>query len=320
MKAWTYRRYGSPDVLRWADVETPSPKDDEVVIRIRAAGLNAADWHMMRGEPKLVRLFSGLRRPRKRAIVGSDIAGVVESVGAGVTRLHPGDEVFAEVGAGGCAELVAVAASSVALKPATATLEQAAAVPMAGLTALQALRDHGRVQAGRHVLVNGASGGVGTFTVQLAKAFGAEVTAVCSARNLEMVRSIGADRVIDYAREDVTLGEPRFDVVVDIVGTHPLRHYRRVMTPGATYVMVGSVNNRFIRPIVYGKLLSLVSGRRFTAFVAKGNEEDLAYLAARVDAGEVTPVIDRTYQMAAAPDAMRHLEGGHVAGKLVITA
>jgi NADPH:quinone reductase-like Zn-dependent oxidoreductase len=315
-----YERYGSPDVLEWVDVEAPTPKDDEVLIRVRAVGLNAADWHMLRGKPKLVRLLSGLRRPRHRAIVGSDVAGVVESVGVGVTRLHLGDEVFAEVGTGGCAELIAVPERKAARKPVTATFEQAAAVPMAGLTALQGLRDHGRVRAAQHVMVNGASSGVGTFTVQLAKMFGAEVTAVCSTRNLELVRSIGADHVVDYTTEDVTLGAPRFDLVFDIVGTHPLRHYRRVMNRGATYVMVGSVADRFIRPIVYGKLLSLLSGRRFTSFVAKASADDLADLAERIDAGGVASVIDRTYPMADAPDAVRFLESKHVAGKLVMTA
>jgi NADPH:quinone reductase-like Zn-dependent oxidoreductase len=320
MKAWVYERYGSPDGLEWTEVEAPTPKDGEVLIRIRAAGLNAADWHMMRGEPKLVRLMQGPRKPRRRTTIGSDVAGVVGSVGAGVTRLRPGDEVYAEIGSGGCAELVAVPETSVARKPATLTLEQAAAVPMAGLTALQALRDRGRVRAGQRVLVNGASGGVGTFTVQVAKALGVEVTAVCSTRNLEMVRSIGADHVVDYTQDDVTRGESRFDVVIDIAGTHPLRHYRQVMRRGGMYVMVGNVKNRYVRPIVYGKLLSLVSGARFTSMLAKGNAEDLEYLAERIDAGEIVPVIDRTYRMAEVPDAMRYLEAGHVAGKLVVTA
>jgi NADPH:quinone reductase-like Zn-dependent oxidoreductase len=320
MKAWVYDRYGSPDVLEWGDVEAPTPKDGEVLIRVRAAGLNAADWHMMRAEPKLVRLMQGPLKPRRRTTIGSDVAGVVGSVGSGVTRLRSGDEVFAEIGTGGCAELVAVPEGSVATKPATLTFEQAAAVPMAGLTALQALRDHGRVRDGQHVLVNGASGGVGTFTVQVAKVLGAEVTAVCSTRNLEMVRSIGADHVVDYTKDDVTRGEPRFDAVIDVAGTHPLRHYRRVMRRGGTYVMVGSVRNRFIRPILYGKLLSLVSGARFTSMLAKSDAADLTYLAGRIDAGEVVPVIDRTYPMAEVPDAMRSLEGGHVAGKLVVTA
>ncbi len=320
MRAWAYERYGSPDGLAWTDVEAPSPGGDQVLIRVRAVGFNAADWHMLRGKPAVIRLMNGLRRPRRRTIVGSDVAGVVESVGAGATRFHPGDEVFAEVGTGGCAELIAVAESAVARKPETATFEQAAAVPMAGLTALQGLRDHGRIRAGRHVLVNGASSGVGTFAVQLAKAFGAEVTGVCSSRNLEMVRSIGADHVVDYTKEDVTLGPRRFDLVFDIAGTHLLRHYRRVMNRGATYVMVGSVDDRFIRPIVYGKLLSLVSGRRFTSFVAKARAEDLADLAERLDAGEIAPVVDRTYPMAEVPDAVRYLESKHVAGKLVVTA
>lgn len=318
MKAWVYDRYGSPDVLERADVEAPSPKDGEVLIRVRAAGLNAADWRMLRGRPRLIRLMNGLRRPRRRTIVGSDVAGVVESLGAGVTRFGPGDEVYAEVGNGGCAELIPVAEPSIARRPATATFELAAAVPMAGLTALQGLRDHGRVHTGQHVLVNGASGGVGTFTVQLAKAFGAEVTAVCSGRNVELIRSLGADHVVDYTREDVTLGERRFDLIMDIVGTHPLRHYRRVMTGGATYVMVGSVVDRFLRPILYGKVLTLVTRERFTSFVAKRNAEDLADLAERIDAGQIVPVIDRTYPMAEVPDAVRYLEAGHVAGKLVL--
>jgi NADPH:quinone reductase-like Zn-dependent oxidoreductase len=320
MKAWVYDRYGSPDVLEWADVEAPTPKDDEVLIRVHAAGLNAADWRMLRGDPKLIRLMQGPRRPRRRTTVGSDVAGVVGSVGAAVTRVRPGDEVFAEIGTGGCAELVAVAEGRVAAKPSTLTFEQAAAVPMAGLTALQTLRDRGRLSAGRHVLVSGASGGVGTFTVQLAKALGAEVTGVCSARNVDLIRSIGADHVVDYASEDVTRGTQRFDLVVDIAGTHPLRHYERVLNRGGTYVLVGSVSGRFLRPIVYGKLLSLVSGRRFTSMTAKPIAEDLTYLAELIDAGRIAPVIVRTYPMDEVPDAMRSLEGGHVPGKLVVSA
>lgn len=319
MEAWTYERYGSADVLERVDVEAPTPADDEVLIRVRAAGLNSADRHVLHAEPRLVRLSTGLRRPRRRAILGSDVAGVVDAVGPATSRIRAGDEVYAEVDAGGLAELVAAPERFVAAKPSTLTFEDAAAVPMAAITALQAVRDHGRIREGQEVLVNGASGGVGTFVVQLAKAFGAQVTGVCSARNLDLVRSIGAHHVVDHAREDITRRDARFDLVIDIADTHPVRTYRRVMTPRGTFVFVGSVRDRYIRPILYGKLLSLVFCQRFTSFLARRNAEDLAFLAERIDAGDVRPIVERTYPMAEAPEAIRRLETGHVAGKLVVT-
>jgi NADPH:quinone reductase-like Zn-dependent oxidoreductase len=318
MKAIVYERYGSPDVLELRDVEKPSVTDDGVLVRTRAAATNPYDWHFMRAKPLFTRLMFGLFRPKDHRL-GADLAGEVEAVGKDVTRFRVGDAVFGE-GAGAFAEYACVPERWLAKKPASLTFEQAAAVPMAAGTALQGLRDGGKIQAGQNVLIHGASGGVGTFAVQIAKSFGAEVTGVCSTKNVEMVRSLGADHVVDYTREDVTLGEPRFDLIMDIAGTHPLRHYRRVMTGGATYVMVGSVVDRFLRPILYGKVLTLVTRERFTSFVAKRNAEDLADLAERIDAGQIAPVIDRTYPMAEVPDAVRQLEGGHVAGKLVLTA
>ena len=276
---------------------------------------------MLRGEPKLVRLFAGLRKPRRPAILGSDFAGVVESVGPGVTRFKPGDEVYAEVDAGGFAELVAVSEKHLARKPANLSFEEAAAVPMGALTALQGLREAAKLQPGQHVLVNGASGGVGSFAVQMARALGAaEVTAVCSARNLELVRSAGADHAIDYEEEDVTRGVARFDVVIDTVGTHSFGEFTRVMRPGGIYVAIGRLDDRYIGPMIAGKLRALFTKHGFRSFLAKRNAEDLEYIATLIEDGKIKPIIDRRYTMAEVPEAIRYLETGHVRGKLVVTA
>ena len=321
MKAFVQDRYGSPDVLSLEEIERPPLTEGGVLIRVRAASVNAADWHFMRGEPLIARMAFGLRRPKQR-IRGSDVAGTVEAVGKAVTRFHPGDEVFGSC-RGSLAEFVCADESLVVAKPPGLSFEQAAAVPLAALTALQALRDQGHVQAGQKVLINGASGAVGPFAVQIAKAFGAAVTGVCSSRNLDMVRSIGADRVVDYSKEDFTEGEDRYDVLVDIAGTRPWSRLRRVLRPGATLVVVGGPStNRLWGPVGHlagMRLASLRDGRKVSVFVASTNHDDLVVLKEMLEARKITPVIDRTYPLSEAPEAIRYLETGHARGKVVIT-
>jgi len=323
MKAIVFSRYGSPDVLELKEIDKPVVKDDEVLIRIRAVGANPYDWRVMRGDPHLVRLSRGLRRPRNGTVLGSDMAGQVEAVGKNVRRFRPGDEVFAEVDQGGLAEYISFPEKTLALKPANVTFEQAAAVPMAALTALQALRDRGRIEAGQEVLINGASGGIGTFAVQLAKAFGAEVTGVCSTRNLDLVRSIGADHVIDYTREDFTRGAQRYDLILDTVGNHSASAFRRALAPRGTLVVTGGGGGRWFGPatqVLKVMALSPFVSQRLVAVFGTPNSADLDALKELIDAGEVTPVIDRTYGWSEVPEAIRYLESRHTRGKVVITA
>ncbi len=321
MKAVVYCDYGSPDVLRYEDVEKPVPGDDEVLVRVRAAALNPLDWHSMRGTPYFARIGMGLRKP-KVIRLGVDFAGTVEAVGRNVTRFKPGDEVLGGR-TGALAEYVSVRADrAVVLKPANLTFEQAAAVPVAAITALQALRDRGRVQPGQRVLVNGASGGVGTFAVQIAKSLGADVTGVCSTRNVELVRSIGADRVIDYTREDFTKSGQAYDLIVDNVGNRSLSECRRALKPGGRYVMVGGSSGRWLDPLprVLGAfVLSRFVSQDMVMLLAQLNEKDLTVLRDLMQAGKVTPVIDRRYRLTEVPAAMRYLETGHARGKVVIT-
>jgi NADPH:quinone reductase-like Zn-dependent oxidoreductase len=319
MKAIVQDNYGSPDVLELRNIDRPLVKDDEVLVRVRAAAVNIGDWHLLRGVPYVVRVVSGLRKP-KREIPGLDIAGQVEAVGGSVGRFHPGDEVFGWC-KGAFAEYACAAEDQLLSKPANLTFEQAAAVGDSALTALAAVRDQGKVQAGQRVLINGASGGVGTFAVQIAKSFGADVTGVCSTRNVEMVQSIGADRVIDYAIEDFTQEDSRYDVILDLVGNRSLRDCRRALAPRGTYVVVG------VRDM--GRWLGL--GRQFRAlalspfvrqrmrvFVVKHTVEDLAVLKELVEAGKVAPTIDRRYSLDDLPDALRFQGEGHAQGKIVI--
>ena len=314
MKAIIRTRYGSPDALQLAEVEKPAPKDNEILIRVRAASVNPVDFHDMRGRPLLMRLSSGLLRP-KEIRLGVDLVGVVEAVGQDVTRFKPGDEVFGARN-GALAEYVVTTGKALALKPAHVTFEQAAAVPVAGFTALQGLRDHGRLQPGRHVLVNGASGGVGTFAVQIAKALGATVTGVTSTRNVDLVRGLGADRVIDYTREEYTTGRERYDLVLDCVGNHSPAANRRIMTPDGVYVMVAGA----LRHIA-GTLLRTRLGRRDSAmFMAQTNNDDLLALKEWIEAGKVTSVIDRCYPLGETAAAIRYLETGRARGKVVVTA
>jgi NADPH:quinone reductase-like Zn-dependent oxidoreductase len=326
MKAIVYRRFGSPDVLAFDEVEQPAAGEGQVLVRIRAVGLNPYDWHFMRGEPLLFRpmMGVGVRKPRRPTILGSDIAGVVEAVGSNVSRFRPGDEVYGTKGPGACAEYAVISAKALALKPAGATFEEAAAVPMAGLTALQGLRDFGRIQAGQKVLVNGASGGVGTFTVQIARALGAsEVTGVCSTGNEELVRSIGADHVIDYTKQDFSRTDQRYDLLVDTVGSRSLRAFRRALTPKGTLVLVGGGGGRLLGPIgqmIRAKLLAPLVSQRLVSMLATTRAEDLDYLRGLIEAGTVRPIIDRTYPLAETAAAMRYLEQHHARGKVVLSA
>ncbi len=322
MKGIVRRCYGSPDVVRYEDIPKPIPADDEVLVKVHAASVNPLDWHDLEGTPYMVRMDNGFGKPGNPRL-GVDFAGTVEAVGKKVTRFKPGDEVFGGK-SGAFAEYVAVREQRIiAQKPANVTFEQAASVPIAGITALQALRDKGHLHGGQKVLINGASGGVGTFAVQIAKAFGAEVTGVCSTRNVDLVRSLGADHVIDYTREDFTQGAQRYDLILDNVATHSLLEYKRVLNPKGVYVMIGSASfgNWFgwaVKPIA-GLMLSPFVGQKFGLMIADLNPEDLATLGALMQAGKVTPVIDRRYKLSEAAQALRYVEAGHARGKVVLT-
>ncbi len=320
MKAVVYCDYGSPDVLKLEDIEKPVPGDDQVLVRVRAASVNPLDWHYMRGTPYVMRMDAGLRKPKDTRL-GVDFAGTVEAVGKNVTEFKPGDEVFGGR-TGAFAEYVAIPERRLARKPQNMTFEQAASVPIAAITALQALRDKGKVQPGQKVLINGASGGVGTFAVQIAKSLGAHVTGVSSTRNVELVRSIGADQVIDYTREDFTQGGQRYDVIVDMVGNHSLSAYRRVLKPKGIYVMVGGPKGRWIAPldgVAQMFVYSAFVDQEFVFLLAQISKEDLTILRELMEAGKVTPVIDRRYTLNEVPEAIRYLEEGHARGKVVIS-
>ena len=322
MKAVVYRCYGPPDVLEVADIEKPTPADDEVLVKVHAAALNPLDWHYMRGEPYLMRMSAGMGAPNSTRL-GVDFAGTIEAVGRSVTRFKPGDEVFgARTGAFG--EYVTVRESRVLVpKPVSMTFEQAASIPVAAATALQALRDKGRIQAGQKVLINGASGGVGTFAVQIAKSYGAEVTGVCSTRNVDMVRSIGADHVIDYTQEDYTKSDQRYDLIVDNVGNHPLLENRRVMKPKGILVIVGGPKTgKWIGPMtlpVKAALLNPFVSQEFVMILTDLTTQDMTLISDLMQAGKVTPVIDRRYPLSEVPEAIRYLETGRARGKIIVS-
>jgi NADPH:quinone reductase-like Zn-dependent oxidoreductase len=322
MKAIVQDRYGSPDALELRDVATPVPRDDEVLVRIRAASVNAYDWHLMRGDPYLARLSLGLGSPKAK-IRGRDFAGCVEAVGKEVTGLRPGDEVYGEAD-GAFAEYVCATDAMTGPKPAGLTFEQAAAVPLAANTALVGLRE-GRIEAGRQVLVNGASGGVGPFAVQVAKAFGAEVTGVCSTRNVDQTRSLGADHVIDYTQEDFTRDGKRYDIILDLAGNRSLTDLRRSLKPEGTLLLSGGGNSSggsLIGPVglmLRGKALSPFVRQRLVPFVAAQSKANLATLSELAEAGKLVPVVERTYPLDEAPQAIRHLETEHARAKIVIT-
>jgi NADPH:quinone reductase-like Zn-dependent oxidoreductase len=320
MKAIVHDTYGSPDVLELRDVEKPELADDCVLVRVRAAAINPADWYALTGRPYVARVQTGLRKPRERA-VGVDFAGIVEAVGRDVTGFKPGDEVFGGR-SGALAEYVCVRVA-IAPKPANLTFEQAAAVPVAAITALQGLRDKGQLQPGQHVLINGASGGVGTFAVQIAKALGAEVTGVCSTQNVDLVRSLGADHVVDYTGEDFTRSDRRYDLMLDVAGSTSWSECRRVLTPEATVVIVGAPKGGPmlgpLRRIVRLRLGAMRSSQKAVFFIAKLDKPDLEVLRELLEAGTVTPAIDRRYELSEAADAFRYLEEGHARAKIVVT-
>jgi len=321
MKAIVYSNYGSPDVLRCEEIEMPTPADDEVLIKVRAASVNALDAGLLR-HPFMRRIVSALSKLKNNR-PGRDVAGQVEAVGSNVTHFKPGDAVFGWCG-GAFAEYACTSQSKLVMKPDNASFEQAAAVPVAGLTALQGLRDTGKVQPGQKVLINGASGGVGTFAVQIAKSFGAHVTAVCSPRNVDMARLIGADRVIDYTREDFTKGGEHYDVIYDLVANHSFSARRRVLNPngiciGAGIVGLGNSVIRLLSHLITDFVLSRFVRQRFVTFMAKLKKEDLAIMGELMEAGKVTPVIDRCYSLNEVPEAIRYFEEGHARGKIVIT-
>jgi NADPH:quinone reductase-like Zn-dependent oxidoreductase len=323
MKAVVYCEYGSPDVLKLMDIPKPAPNDNQVLVKVRAASVNPYDWHFIRGTPYIMRLGVGLRKPKVTRI-GVDFAGTIEAIGKNVTQFKPGDEVFGGK-TGAFAEYVCVSDKGVALKPANITFEQAGSVDIAGLTALQAVRDKAKAQPGQKILINGASGGVGTFAVQIAKSFGAEVTGVCSTRNLDMVRSLGADHVIDYTKEDFTKSGQRYDVILDNVGNQPLLGFRRALTPKGKYVMIGgggTTDQGLLGPLfrpIKAMLLSPFVGQDMSMMMTDPTQKDMMQLADLMQAGRVKPVIDRRYKLNEVPAAIRYLEQGHARGKVVIT-
>jgi NADPH:quinone reductase-like Zn-dependent oxidoreductase len=321
MKAMVQDTYGSGEVVKTRDVAKPAIGEGEVLVRVRAAGVNPADWAIMSGLPYIARPVYGLRKP-KNAIRGTDLAGTVETVGAGVTRFQPGDDVFGW-GVGSYAEYAAVSEDALALKPANLPFVQAAAVPMAGMVALQAIRDHGHVQAGQRVLINGASGGIGTFAVQIAKALGAEVTGVCSTRNVDMVRSIGADHVIDYTNEDFTQSGRQYDFILDNVSNHSLSDLRRALTPTGMLVPNGGLfGNRWLAGggrIVRAAVLFRFGSQTLGNFLLSQKLEDLVVLKDLIEAGKVTPVVDRTFSLSETAQAIDHVGVGHARGKVAIT-
>ncbi len=322
MKAIVYSNYGSPDVLKCEEVEKPTAGDDEVLIKVRAASVNPLDWHLMRGRPYLGRILLGLRKP-KITRPGRDVAGQVEAVGRKVTQLKPGDEVFGTC-RGAFAEYACTPESALVMKPDNVTFEQAASAPIAGFTALQALRDKGQIQPGQKVLINGAAGGVGTFAVQIAKSFGTEVTGVCSTRNVEMVRSIGADHVIDYTQEDFTKRGQRYDLILDSVSNHSLSARRRVLNPNGICVMVGGPNESrsmigLLAQWITALVLSRFVSRKVVVYMARTNQEDLTIIGKLMATGKVTPVIDKRSGLSEVPEALRYLGTGHARGKVVIT-
>ncbi|WP_337868465.1 NAD(P)-dependent alcohol dehydrogenase [Meiothermus sp.] len=317
MKAIIYEQYGQPDVLQLKEVEKPVPKDNEVLVKIRAVSLNAYDWHILTADIFLVRLNRGLLKP-KIQILGADIAGEVEAVGKEVRRFKPGDAVFGCLSGGGFAEYVAAPEKALALKPTNLTFEEAAAVPMAATTALQALRDAGGLQAGQKVLIHGAAGGVGTFAVQLAKLLGAEVTAVCSTRNLEQSSQLGADHVIDYTQEDFAQNPQSYDLILGVNGYRPLSDYRRALAPGGRYVMIGGTPAQIFQALLLGPWMSR-NGQKMGNMMATIRLQDLDYLKKLLEAGRLMPVIDKRYPLTETAHAMRYLGSGHARGKVVLT-
>lgn len=320
MKSVSYRCYGAPDVLEYKDSAKPYIGDDEILVKVYAAAVNPLDWHYMRGTPYLMRLMSGLGAPKHTGI-GRDFSGIVESVGTNITKFKAGDEVFGGASAAFAEYITIREEHALVLKPSNMTFQQAASVPVAGITALQALRDKGNVQAGQKVLINGASGGVGTFAVQIAKSFGAEVTGVCSTRNLDMVRSLGADYVIDYKKEDYTTNGVQYDLIIDMIGNHSLLENRKSLTPEGTMVMIGQEKGNWIAPLkgpVSALIISPFVDQKFVMFIAQLKKDDLETLGNLMQEGKVTPVIKKRYPLSEVAEAIRFSEKGHAQGKIII--
>lgn len=322
MKAIVYDHYGPPDVLQFTEIEKPAPRENEALICVQAASVNPYDWHFLRGTPVFIRLFSGLGKPKSPRL-GADVAGIVEAIGAGVTLFKPGDAVFGTC-TGAFAEYACAAEATLALKPDALNFEQAAALPIAGITALQGLRDSGKIQPNHRVLINGAAGGVGTFAVQIAKSFGAHVTGVCSTRNVELLHSIGADSVIDYSREDFTQSGPQYDLLFDLVGNRSLSEMRHALRPRGTFVGCGGGSpDRGSAGLLASMLLqpavALFVSQKLTGIFAKVNRNDLEILSQLVDSGKLKPVLDRSYSLSETPDAIRYVEQCHTRGKVTIS-
>jgi len=318
MKAIVYTKYGPPDVLQLQEIEKPSPKDNEVLVRVHAASVNAIEWRLFTLPLIFVRMMGGGRREPTNKSIGGDLAGRVEAVGTNARQFQPGDEVFG-VRRGAFAEYVCAPEDRLTLKPANLSFEAAAAVPIAALTALQALRDHGKIRRGQKVLINGAGGGVGTFAVQIAKSFGTEVTAVCSTWNLDVARSIGADHVIDYTQEDFTKSGERYDLIIAANGYHPILDYRRALKPNGIYVVLGGSMGQILQGMLLGPLLTRLGNKRMRGFITSANQKDLVFLKELLEAGKVVPVIDRRYPLGEVAEAIKYLVEGHARGKVVIT-
>ncbi len=322
MKAMVSLQYGSPDVLELKEIKKPViTEEHQVLVQVHAVGVNAADWHLLRGKPALMRLMGfGFFKP-KHTILGADIAGKVLATGKKITQFKPGDDVFGDLslcGFGGFAEYAVVPETALVLKPANLSFEEAAAVPMAAVTALKGLRDKTTIQQGHKVLINGASGGVGTFAVQIAKALGAEVTAVCSTRNVDMVRTLGADQVIDYTKEDFTKNKEQYDLILGTNGYHSIFDYKRALRPQGTYVMTGGEPAQMFQAMLLGPMLSKKGGKQLGNILSKPNRQDLVFLKGLLEEGKIRPVIDRTYKLSEVPEAIRYVEEGHARGKVVI--
>lgn len=322
MKAIIYTEYGQPEVFKLKEVATPTPKDNEVLIKVFAASINSYDWRLLTASPFLVRLMGGGLLKPKNKILGADVAGRVEVVGRNVTRFQPGDEVFGDLamnGCGGYAEYVCAPENALALKPANASFEEAASIPMAAVTALQGLRDMGTIQKGQKVLIHGASGGVGLFAVQIAKSFGTEVTAVCSTRNLEMLRSIGADHVIDYSKEDFTKNGQRYDLILGANGYQSILKYKHALTPKGVYVMTGGSMAQMFQALLFGSLFSMNGKKKMVSLTAKPSPNDLDFLKELIEAGKVKPMVERLFKLSEVPEAFRFYEKEHARGKIVIS-
>jgi NADPH:quinone reductase-like Zn-dependent oxidoreductase len=321
MRAIVSTKYGSPDVLEVKEVDKPIPSDNQVLVKVHASSVNYGNLVLLKGEPFLARVAFGLLKP-KYAIPGGDIAGTVEAVGKDVVKFQPGDGVFGDLsgcGWGGFAEYVCVPEQALALKPSNLSFEEAAAVPMAGVTALQSLRDKGKIQPGQKVLINGASGGVGTFAVQIAKAFGAEVTGVCSTRNINILDSLGADYSIDYTKEKFTDNNQTYDLILGVNGNQPISDYKRTLKPNGIFVHVGGSSAQMFQAMTLGSWISKTSSKKMGSFLQRANQNDLVFMKELLETGKVKPVIDRQYKLSEVPDAFRYFEKGHAQGKVVIT-